>query len=132
MLKSLIVMAVSGLFAIGTSVSAQGTQRVPDSYRPPPGMCRIWLNDVPPSRQPEPTDCPSAIRRRPPNARVIFGEQPSRDFRPLERSPERSKPAQEKKRKSDREKSNPDSAEPIRPEVFPPSAGSHEAGRRNR
>ncbi len=134
MLKSLIVIAVSGLFAIGTSVSAQGTQRVPDSYRPPPGMCRIWLNDVPPARQPEPTDCPSAIRRRPPNARVIFGEQPSRDFRPADRekNPERSKPAQGKKRKTDREKSDPDSAEPIRPEVFPPNASTNQADHRPR
>ena len=123
-MKALTVIALSGLFAIGTGVSAQGTQRVPDSYRPPPGMCRIWLNDVPPARQPEPTDCPAAIRRRPPNARVIFGEQPSRDFRPAEREKpkERTRPGvPEKKRKNEPKKTDPESARPIRPEVLPPS-----------
>ncbi|MEP6692005.1 MAG: hypothetical protein ABJD07_12675, partial [Gemmatimonadaceae bacterium] len=38
--------------------------------RPPQGMCRIWIDGVPASRQPAPTDCPTAIRNRPPNARV--------------------------------------------------------------
>jgi hypothetical protein len=47
---------------------------LPARYRPPPGMCRIWLDSVPPNRQPAPTDCPSAIRNLPPNARVIFSD----------------------------------------------------------
>jgi hypothetical protein len=37
-------------------------------------MCRIWLDSVPPNRQPAPTDCASAIRNLPPNARVIFSD----------------------------------------------------------
>ena len=48
---------------------------VPADHRPPPGMCRIWINDVPAARQPAPTDCSTAIRRRPPNARVVFGKE---------------------------------------------------------
>jgi hypothetical protein len=44
-------------------------------------MCRIWLEDVPANRQPEPTDCPTAIRKRPPNGRVIFGEEVRRGAR---------------------------------------------------
>ncbi|MGI9077738.1 MAG: hypothetical protein ACR2G6_10510 [Gemmatimonadaceae bacterium] len=134
MLKTLTGIAVSGLFAIAASVSAQGTQHVPDSYRPPPGMCRIWLTDVPPARQPEPTDCPAAIRRRPPNARVIFGEQASRDFRPAEREKtrERTKPSTpEKKRKTSRDKNHPDSVKPIRPEGLPLSRNSEEPNGRN-
>jgi hypothetical protein len=47
-------------------------QTVPDAQRPPKGMCRIWMPNVPASRQPAPTDCASAVRNRPPDARVIF------------------------------------------------------------
>ena len=47
-------------------------QPIPKAYLPPPGMCRIWLDNVPAARQPAPTDCATAIRNRPPNARVIF------------------------------------------------------------
>jgi len=47
---------------------------VPKAYRPPPGMCRIWLDKVPAKQQPAPTDCPTAVRNRPPNGKVIFGD----------------------------------------------------------
>ena len=47
---------------------------VPAAYRPPPGMCRIWLAGVPPNQQPAPTDCASAVRNRPSNGRVLFGD----------------------------------------------------------
>jgi hypothetical protein len=46
--------------------------QVPRELVPPPGMCRVWLENVPPSQQPAPTDCASAVRNRPPNARIIF------------------------------------------------------------
>jgi hypothetical protein len=52
----------------------KGEDEVPKAYRPPPGMCRIWLEKVPPKQQPAPTDCPTAIRNRPPNGKVIFGD----------------------------------------------------------
>lgn len=51
---------------------ADREQPVPKQYLPPAGMCRIWVDNVPAARQPAPTDCPTAIRNRPPNARVIF------------------------------------------------------------
>lgn len=51
---------------------ADKDQPVPKAYLPPPGMCRIWIDNVPPARQPAPTDCATAIRNKPPNARVIF------------------------------------------------------------
>lgn len=52
---------------------------VPSQHKPPPGMCRIWLEGVPASRQAAPTDCISALRNKPANARVIFGDPlPSR------------------------------------------------------
>ena len=55
-------------------IPLQGIQQIPPSYRPPPGMCRIWLDGVAPAQQPAPTDCPTAVRNRPSNGRVIFGD----------------------------------------------------------
>jgi hypothetical protein len=57
--------------------SAPGTSGVPDGFKPPAGMCRIWIDGVPADRQPAPTDCATAVRRRPANAHVVFGDQPS-------------------------------------------------------
>jgi hypothetical protein len=37
-------------------------------------MCRIWIDGVPPGQQPAPTDCASAVRNRPSNGRVLFGD----------------------------------------------------------
>ncbi len=70
------VAAVSG--ALGAQVRPQpqeGKTQVPRSHLPPPGMCRIWLDNVPPAQQPAPTDCASAVRNRPRNGRVVFSEQ---------------------------------------------------------
>jgi hypothetical protein len=57
----------------------QQTQRrdqvVPPGFFPPAGMCRIWINDVPAGQQPAPTDCASAVRNRPANGRVLFGDE---------------------------------------------------------
>ena len=47
---------------------------VPPGYAPPAGMCRIWIKGVPPSQQPAPTDCSSAVRNRPANGKVLFGD----------------------------------------------------------
>jgi hypothetical protein len=58
----------------GVAGAQKGGDDVPKAYRPPPGMCRIWLDKVPPKQQPAPTDCPTAVRNRPPNGRVIFGD----------------------------------------------------------
>lgn len=66
-------------------------QIVPPAFFPPSGMCRIWLNDVPAGQQPAPTDCASAVRNRPANGKVLFGDDPPKN----------------KKGKSDNRKSNP-------------------------
>ena len=65
--------------ALAASAPAQQTQpqstdTVPKAYRPPPGMCRIWLDKVPPKQQPAPTDCPTAVKNKPANGKVIFGD----------------------------------------------------------
>jgi hypothetical protein len=78
----LTACAAIALAALDTSAGAQsfapqrGQARfeLPARYRPPPGMCRIWLDSVPANRQPAPTDCASAIRNLPPNARVVFSD----------------------------------------------------------
>ena len=37
-------------------------------------MCRIWIDGVPAAQQPAATDCPTAVKNRPSNGRVIFGD----------------------------------------------------------
>ena len=73
---ALLTLACSA--ALAGSAHAQqggkGEDEVPKAYRPPRGMCRIWLEKVPPKQQPAPTDCPTAVRNRPPNGKVIFGD----------------------------------------------------------
>ena len=58
----------------GAQQSRQQTDTVPKAYRPPAGMCRIWLDKVPPKQQPAPTDCRTAVHDKPANGRVIFGD----------------------------------------------------------
>src|SRR5207248_3012017 len=59
-----------------TQTQSRRDQIVPPAFFPPTGMCRIWLNDVPAGQQPAPTDCASAVRNRPANGRVLFGDDP--------------------------------------------------------
>jgi hypothetical protein len=59
-----------------TTQQSSGEQIVPPAFYPPAGMCRIWINQVPAGQQPAPTDCASAVRNRPANGRVLFGDQP--------------------------------------------------------
>ena len=74
------------------SQSQRREQIVPPGFYPPAGMCRIWVNDVPAAQQPAPTDCASAVRNRPSNGKVLFGDDP---------------PKSKKGKKSDQSKSNP-------------------------
>jgi hypothetical protein len=75
----LSVALIVGLVALASpkALTAQGQgkeKEIPASERPPAGMCRIWLDDVPAAQQPAPTDCASAVRNRPAKGRVIFGD----------------------------------------------------------
>jgi hypothetical protein len=70
--------------------SQRREQPVPAGFFPPAGMCRIWINDVPAGQQPAPTDCASAVRNRPANGKVLFGDESPKG----------------KKGKSDKRKSN--------------------------
>jgi hypothetical protein len=69
-------------------IAVRDTGSVPVNARPPAGMCRVWLDDVPVAQQPAPTDCASAVRNRPPKGRVVFGDdyvksKPKTSARPL-------------------------------------------------
>ena len=66
----------AGLAEVASAQQAQpqGTDSVPKSFRPPPGMCRIWLEKVPARQQPAPTDCRTAVHDKPTNGKVIFGD----------------------------------------------------------
>jgi len=94
-MKHLAVL-IAGLAFSTAALEAQGPPGgVPESHKPPPGMCRIWIDGVPPAHQPAPTDCATAIRKRPANARVVFGNEPAgaeRGFAPS-RAPQTVAPA---------------------------------------
>jgi hypothetical protein len=55
-------------------VRVRKSDRIPPGQLPPAGMCRIWIDGVPPGRQPAPTDCQTAVATKPANARVIWGD----------------------------------------------------------
>jgi hypothetical protein len=55
------------------SAARTSADSIPREHLPPEGMCRIWLDGVPPAQQPAPTECSVAVRNQPPNGRVIYG-----------------------------------------------------------
>ena len=82
-MKLSTALSVLMLALAATRVEAQGRvprqdkdrePEIPVNARPPAGMCRIWIDDVPAAQQPAPTDCASAVRNRPAKGRVIFGD----------------------------------------------------------
>lgn len=104
MIRPVTIFAVAGVvasLALPGSGSAQTVRSftptrnndqkndIPVEYRPPRGMCRIWIDGVPARQQPAPTDCPTAVRNKPRNGRVIFGEDASGNDR---KEPEPKKP----------------------------------------
>ena len=65
----------SALFAATSVASAQQRDDIPASAMPPAGMCRVWVDGTPVWRQRPPTDCDTARRTAPANARIIYGSQ---------------------------------------------------------
>jgi hypothetical protein len=112
--RSLISVVLLGVLLTTRSAVAEAqkrndrplTQQEPTA---PQGMCRVWLNGVRADSQPAPTDCASALRDRPPNARVIFGKQG--DQRSLPRYP-----APDTSRRDDPRRSRPDKKRPDKPD----------------
>lgn len=47
---------------------------IPANQRPPKGMCRNWIENVPADRQPAVTDCQTAVKNRTPNEHTVYGD----------------------------------------------------------
>lgn len=77
LLQGAMVLGLS--VAVAGSAAAQGRGRgsssYPPGFRPPPGMCRVWIQGVPPGRQPGVTDCASARASASANATVLYGDR---------------------------------------------------------
>jgi len=91
-MRLVLSLALVGTVLVSAPLAAQGRARqsesVPEGHKPPPGMCRIWLPNVPAGKQAAPTDCATAVRNRPANATVIFGDPvPGRATKPREDMP---------------------------------------------
>jgi hypothetical protein len=76
------VLALILLAAVAGSSEAQvrgrgnaGSQGIPPGQMPRAGECRVWYDNLPPGRQPSPTNCDQAerIASRSRDARVIYG-----------------------------------------------------------
>ena len=110
MTRTRLILTVAGVLSLaaapaGAQGRGRGVDTIPTAYKPPAGMCRIWLDDVPPARQPAPTDCASAVRNRPSNGRVVFGDEPKDKsrFRDAGRRGDREE-AWDRRRGNDRDK----------------------------
>jgi hypothetical protein len=81
-MKGITAVLIFGVLAGATPLAAQSALKdsarrnaqIPADARPPKGMCRIWLDGVPAAQQPAATDCRTAVKNLPPNARVLFGD----------------------------------------------------------
>ena len=122
MTRSSYVLVLAAMIVGGGSVKAQARPQpqdpkptVPRTHLPPPGMCRIWLDNVPAAQQPAPTDCASAVRNQPRNARVIFNDElrkPNLPIKSLNEPTQTTPPATRKT--PDEPKLGPD-GKPIKP-----------------
>lgn len=77
-LTTTVLMAVSAAPSMAQQTARDNARKaaaIPDDARPPKGMCRIWIDGVPAAQQPAATDCPTAVKNRPANGRVLFGDE---------------------------------------------------------
>ncbi|MDQ3698273.1 MAG: hypothetical protein M3373_09640 [Gemmatimonadota bacterium] len=70
---SLALTVAVGLAVAAPAAAQQRHAAVPPGHYPPPGLCRIWIDGVPPGRQPPVMSCARARREAPRNARIIYG-----------------------------------------------------------
>lgn len=97
-------LALILLAAVAGTSEAQGRGRgngrskgIPPGQMPRAGECRVWYDNLPPGRQPAPTNCDQAERTasRSNNARVIYGDdrRGNRDERYRDRDRDRDRNA---------------------------------------
>jgi hypothetical protein len=75
-MRKLELLAATAALAVATPLMAQGIREyafVPIGMMPAAGMCRVWIQGVPPGRQPAPTSCAVAARWLPTNGRLVYG-----------------------------------------------------------
>jgi hypothetical protein len=75
-MRKLELLAATAALAVAAPLMAQGPRDyafVPRGMMPPAGMCRVWIQGVPPGRQPAPTSCAVAARWLPVNGRMVYG-----------------------------------------------------------
>ena len=70
----IVEAAAPGMAQQPTPKDSAKRAAIPADARPPKGMCRVWIDGVPAAQQPAATDCPTAVKNRPNNGRVIFGD----------------------------------------------------------
>jgi hypothetical protein len=86
-----LIGSLASLTALSLGAQEKSTREtkaassVPESAQPPAGLCRVWLENVPASQQPAPTDCATAIKSRPNNAHVLFGSLRDDETKPLQK-----------------------------------------------
>lgn len=83
MIRTMLIGSLAGLALLAEPAAAQGrgnSGKVPPGHLPPAGMCRVWIDGVPPGRQPGVTSCATARRQaaRYDDARVIYGDDYAR------------------------------------------------------
>jgi hypothetical protein len=69
-----VLILAAALGAAGSAQAQARGSRTSTGPKPPPGMCRIWVDGVRADKQPAPTDCATALKNKPTNGRVIFGD----------------------------------------------------------
>jgi len=73
-LTAWVVLGAAPMASASGQARPNKADSVPADSKPPAGMCRVWVDGVPASSQPASTDCGSAVRNKPANGRVIYGE----------------------------------------------------------
>jgi hypothetical protein len=81
-----VTLSAAPLSAQWGIFGGRSSSEVPPGHMPSRGMCRVWVDGVPPGRQPRQTDCRTAERERRyyeqrygRRARVIYGDRTHRN-----------------------------------------------------